>query len=535
MNINILNVDEFCKDLRCVKNPKIFSIKNKFSTDGLFSQQIFGPVTSYTCGCNLPQRLNKYTNIEKCQICDVEFVSNTERSNRFAKIELPFEIINPFLLLVLTEGRYNLKKVLNDILSYNCKYLINKKNIKFIKYIDKIDKNEYDTEEFELIDVGIHGALKIIDYVINDNDVSLKNLFVKQHLEYIKIKNIIVSPPEFRPVLSNSKSFFKDDLNEIYTLIISKIKKIESIPYKINTNNKIYHSSFSFIQKKAIELADHIIDVTGKKDGFIRNNILGKRVDFSGRAVITPEPSLKINECSIPYIMLLEIYKVQITSYLIQIGKYKRHNLALNYIEDCLKRKSEELFDVVNEFVKDKYCELNRQPSLHRLSFLAFKLKTHIGNSIKVNPLLSEPFNYDHDGDSIDGEVNLYKGNNTESYCLKNLKMSKIVSENLFTFKETKNKENEIIVKKYKPNEPIFIEAISVYNGNVKLKEITEFSIHENIEMYKIEDTKERFKTIWSSSDHSLIVYDEIDDKIKTISPVELINNKQGKYLIMEN
>jgi DNA-directed RNA polymerase subunit beta' len=138
-----------------------------------------------------------------------------------------------------------------------------------------------------------------------------------------------------------------------------------------------------------------------KKEGLIRGNILGKRIDFSGRAVIVPDPTLNIDECSLPYYMVLEIFKLQVAKKIIETGKIKLLNEAIDFVDECIERGSPVLYKICESVVNGEVCILNRQPSLHRLGMLGFKIKMTFDKVIKIHPLVCPPFNADFDGDQM--------------------------------------------------------------------------------------------------------------------------------------
>jgi DNA-directed RNA polymerase subunit beta' len=133
----------------------------------------------------------------------------------------------------------------------------------------------------------------------------------------------------------------------------------------------------------------------------IRGNILGKRVDFSGRSVIAPDPTLSLEYCRLPYKLLLEIYKLQIANKLVERNKFKIINKAINYVDYCFDSGDDSLLSLVEEIIDGEVCILNRQPSLHRTSMLGFKILVTMSNSIKIHPLVCPPFNADFDGDQM--------------------------------------------------------------------------------------------------------------------------------------
>jgi hypothetical protein len=151
----------------------------------------------------------------------------------------------------------------------------------------------------------------------------------------------------------------------------------------------------------------------------------------------------------------------------------------------------------------------------------------HTGNTLLLNTLICPSLNADFDGDCVICDIKYLK-NNEEKKC----KIEDLLDNEKFVFKNNKIKENGSIIEKYKPIDDLYILAISTETSDISYKKITEFSIHYNLDMFKVKDPKERFKEFFVSSDHSLIIYDEIDDKIKKISPTEVLKNPNGKFLI---
>lgn len=184
---------------------------------------------------------------------------------------------------------------------------------------------------------------------------------------------------------------------------------------------------------------------------------------------------------------------------------------------------------------KRRVVLIKRDPNTHRGRIQAVYAKIIDGSTIEIHPCTVGPFMADFDGDSIYGRLrcttrDLELGQITEIECYADELIDKL---GIFEFKSETKKENKII-KKYsiKSGYKLSIKSINVNDGKSSYNEITEYSIHENIEMYKIQDRVGRFEPFWASSDHSMIVYDEIDGTIKKISPKLLLDNPKGKYLI---
>lgn len=517
-----LNFQDFCEDLKEITTTKIMN-KRKFHSDGLFSEQIFGPLKNYTCQCGVYYGISKVGHI--CEICGVDIVNSDERRKRFAKIILPIPVINPvFYDLLITLGGVSLKSALEELM----------KNEKSIMYLDdsefiittnseQIPKN---TQTWEKLDA----IKKIVSDLANNLSQEIYNWkIIKDNIDKLIINHIIVLPPDLRPAAKgiSKNNQIVDKINRYYVQILTKKESMNSTIVNIHTNKNLFYTYFKQIQKDVNELYSHILEKMSKKEGLIRGNILGKRIDFSGRAVIVPEPTLNLEECILPYKMVLEIFKLPIAKNLIEINKFKLLNKAIAFVDECIQTSSPVLFNLCQKIIKGEVCILNRQPSLHRLGMLGFKIKVALDSVIKIHPLVCHPFNSDFDGDSCATDISYFYKNKCINCHIRDLK------DNPLTQKyKTKTKNNGTIISKYKILEDIFIKAIDPKTGTVNNKKIIEFSVHENIEMYKIHDTKNRFKDFHSSYDHSLIIYDENEKIIKEVSPKELLKNPKGKYFI---
>ena len=521
MHIDIFNIDKFCENLPEITNHKIFEA-GKFSKLGLFSQQIFGPVKSQQCACKI--NFKGVENSGKCMECGVDITSSEERRKRYAKISLPFPILNPIFYFMLTESKGN-KLKFNNLLFGSDVW-------KFGEYdILRITEEDDDLSPKDVM-YGLDGVIKYIIGGLERGFIKskLRNI-IEKNMNNLLINNVIIIPPEFRPVGKRDSNgvTFLDEINSIYSIIINKSNSIKHATVKLSIMDELRRNAFKQIQMNAIKLYDYIFSKLSKKKGLIRSSILGKRVDFSGRAVITPEPTLKLNQCSLPYFMVLEMFKLELVVHLYNRKVIKRSNAGCQLIEDHIRRRDTSLFEVVQEIFAGRKCILNRQPTLHRLSILGFEFLIHLGNSIKTHPLITEPFNADYDGDTI--FCNLRLITNLVDKEEMTIHISKLKESGLFEFKSNKQKLNNLI-NLYKPKSDLYISSINIESGKEENKLITEYSEHFGINMYEVYDPRNRFEKFWSSEDHSLIVYDENDEQIKKITPKELIENPIGKYLI---
>jgi len=394
----ILDFEEVCEELTEVTTTKIMN-KKKFHEAGLFSEQIFGPLKNYTCQCGTYHGVSKIG--DNCDLCRVDILNSDERRKRFAKIVLPIPVVNPiFYDLLVNIGGIGVKKALNKLMKDENSVLYNDGNGDFVVVSD-IEAVPEGVETFEGIDA--------IETMIHDlsRDMAEEGRpdwkLVFDNIHKLIIRSVIVLPPDLRPAAKgiSKNNQILDKINRYYTQILTKKESMRSTIIEIRRDKQLFYVYFKQLQKDVNELYQHILDKMAKKEGLIRGHILGKRIDFSGRAVIVPEPTLSLDECVLPYLMILEIFKLKIAKKLIEIGKFKLLNKAITFIDECIETQSPILFTICELIVVDKVCILNRQPSLHRLGMLGFKIKTSLDSVIKIHPLICAPFNADFDGDQM--------------------------------------------------------------------------------------------------------------------------------------
>lgn len=228
------------------------------------------------------------------------------------------------------------------------------------------------------------------------------------------------------------------------------------------------------------------------------------------------------------------------------MSQYTEPKITIDEIQRILKfiSKGYKVPDIIKDVVykvakeeieeKDKVVIIKRDPNVERERMQAARVKIiKEGDAIRLFPSQIQGFGADFDGDTLICKV-LLKINNIE----KEIHIKDIVHEPYITFKEEIVKENNLIIKKYNINETVDlqIKSINIETGETEWKQITEYSEHFNLEMYKIEDSKKRFETFWSSSDHSLLVYNSKEDIIEKVTPKELIDRKEERlYFIKEN
>ena len=394
----LLDYMKFCEDL-----PEITSIKpmgkKKFSEGGLFSESIFGLVDNYICHCGTYHGPSKVG--EKCSECKLEITNSDERRKRFAQIKLPIPVVNPlFYDLIIQLGGKNIKNALNDLMRSE-KSVMYKDGDTFCVTLfpETVPKDKPYFEKAEAIVQLVEG---FADQCIIDGIPQWK--IVKDNIHNLMIDKIIVLPPDLRPTTKlegDPNKQLMDQINRFYVQILTKKEVMMQTTVNINHNKDLYYTYFRQLQMVVNELYMHILEKLSKKEGLIRGNILGKRIDFSGRAVIVPDPSINLDECVLPYIMVLEIFKLQVAKRLIELGKFKLLNKAISFVDGCIEFNHPYLLEIAEYITREEVCILNRQPSLHRLGMLGFKIKIALENVIKVHPLVCTPFNADFDGDQM--------------------------------------------------------------------------------------------------------------------------------------
>jgi len=393
----ILDYHAFCENLEEVTSLKTFG-KKKFHPEGLFSEQIFGPVKNYTCQCGTYHGPSK--NGKKCDTCKVDIVNSDERRKRFAKIVMPIEFVNPLFYDLLCElGGKNLKNAIDDLMKQD-KSILYCTNDEYVvtTTTETIPDKAPVWERTEAIRVLVEF---IANEMISEGEEEWK--IVRDNIDSLLINSVIVLPPELRPTskASGESRQLMDKINRYYIQLLTKKDIMKSTIINIMKDKNLYYTYFKQIQRDVDELYKRILEKIAKKEGLIRGNILGKRIDFSGRAVIAPDPTLDLEECKLPYLMVLEMFKLPIAKRLIQIGKFKLLNKAIDFVEECYDKKSPVLYRICEDITKDEVCVLNRQPSLHRLGMLGFKIKLTLDEVIKIHPLVCPPFNADFDGDQM--------------------------------------------------------------------------------------------------------------------------------------
>lgn len=395
--------------------------------DGLYAENIFGPEHDYTCTCGHHNpRAKKSDTILTCEVCGVDYVKADERSKRYGHIELNCHYINPLFLKTFAElidvtpetlqavslGEVNLELEENtagalyglDGKRY-CLIIDNSPELKggISGLYDLLERNIDCVETLRFSYAGVSEKYQKAGY----------NL-----LSFIN-STVVVTPPDARPLRRADEKIFYDETNLIYSRLIresSKLAALMSSDSLTPEQIQVVKSMTSCVVQKMIniqfieggefgnaKLIPRIEKLKGKEGSLPRGALLGKTVDFSGRSVILSAPDMPINSVGIPYAMLLELFKPDIIHWLTQ--KHRKEGTpsikAFRKAQAQVKRLAPDTMEAIEGVVKNEYIILNRAPSLHMYSVMAFQVIPVSGKAIHMPPAAMAPFNADCDGDTM--------------------------------------------------------------------------------------------------------------------------------------
>ena len=443
-----------------VKKPETINYRTyKPETGGLFCQRIFGPVKDWECACGKYKRI-KYRGIV-CERCGVEVAEKSVRRQRMGHIELAAPVahiwffkINPSRIgTVLDIPIKKLERVI-----YFEDYIVldpGKTELKKFDLINEMEYDDYVEKHGSTFEVGM-GAEAIKRLLIEQNlDEIAEQLYEKIHktkssplrkkiakrlkviegfrqstskCEHMILEAIPIIPPDLRPLVPlDGGRFATSDLNDLYRRVINRNNRLKLLLSQ-RTPEVIIRNEKRMLQEAVDALIDngrhgHVVTGTSNrplkslsenlkgKQGRFRQNLLGKRVDYSGRSVIVIGPELKIHQCGLPKKMALELFQPFVASVIVKSGMANSVKAA----KKLLQREPPEVWDILEEVTKGHTVMLNRAPTLHRLGIQAFEPVLIEGNAIRVHPLVCTAFNADFDGDQMAVHVPLSKEAQWES------------------------------------------------------------------------------------------------------------------------
>ena len=430
-----------------IKKPETINYRTfKPERDGLFCARIFGPTKDYECLCGKYKRM-KYKGII-CEKCGVEVTLARVRRERMGHIELASPVAHIWFLKSLPSRiAMMLDMPLKDIerVLYFEHYIITEPGLTPLKQHQLLSEDEYMrySEEFgddsftaEIGAEAIFGLLKAIDLPkeadhlreelagtpseIKQKKYSKRLKIIEAFIEsgnkpeWMILTVVPVIPPELRPLVPlDGGRFATSDLNDLYRRVINRNNRLKRL-IELRAPDIIIRNEKRMLQESVDALFDNgrrgrvitgankrplksLADMLKGKQGRFRQNLLGKRVDYSGRSVIVVGPDLKLHECGLPKKMALELFKPFIYARLDAKGLSGTVKQSKRMVE----REQPAVWDVLEEVIREHPVMLNRAPTLHRLGIQAFEPKLIEGKAIQLHPLVCAAFNADFDGDQM--------------------------------------------------------------------------------------------------------------------------------------
>ncbi len=429
-----------------VKKPETINYRTfKPERDGLFCAKIFGPVNDYECLCGKYKRL-KHRGVV-CEKCGVEVTLAKVRRERMGHIELASPCAHIWFLKSLPSRiGLLLDMTLRDIerILYFESYVVIDPGMTTLErgqlmnddqYLDAVEENgdEFDARMGAeavrelLISIDIPAEIKKLHEDINatNSETKIKKLSKRLKLlesldrsgnkpEWMIMSVLPVLPPELRPLVPlDGGRFATSDLNDLYRRVINRNNRLRRL-LDLNAPDIIVRNEKRMLQESVDALLDNgrrgraitgtnkrplksLADMIKGKQGRFRQNLLGKRVDYSGRSVIVVGPTLKLHQCGLPKKMALELFKPFIFSKLQLRGLATTIKAAKKLVE----RGTGEVWDILEEVIREHPVMLNRAPTLHRLGIQAFEPVLIEGKAIQLHPLVCSAFNADFDGDQM--------------------------------------------------------------------------------------------------------------------------------------
>ncbi len=427
-----------------VKKPETINYRTfKPERDGLFCAKIFGPIKDYECLCGKYKRLKHRGVI--CEKCGVEVTQTKVRRERMGHIDLAAPCAHIWFLkslpsrlgLVLDMTLRDIERVL-----YFEAYVVTDPGMTPLKKFSIMSEDEYDKNVAEYGDefvakMGAEGIKELLESLDIEaeierlrGDLTGSEAKVKKNAKRLKVLEAFkksgikpewmimdvlpVLPPDLRPLVPlDGGRFATSDLNDLYRRVINRNSRLKRL-LELKAPEIIARNEKRMLQEAVDSLLDNgrrgkamtgankralksLADMIKGKGGRFRQNLLGKRVDYSGRSVITVGPTLKLHQCGLPKLMALELFKPFIFARLEQMGIATTIKAAKKEVEN----NNPVVWDILEEVIKEHPVLLNRAPTLHRLGIQAFEPILIEGKAIQLHPLVCSAFNADFDGDQM--------------------------------------------------------------------------------------------------------------------------------------
>lgn len=429
--------------------------------DGLFCARIFGPVKDWECNCGKYKRM-KHRGVT-CEKCGVEVIQSRVRRERMGHIELVSPVchiwylkgIPSYLGLVLDMPVKDLERVIY----FDAYLVINQGKSPYPRktLLNTIEYENYRSAHPEDIDFSADTGAEAVRVILSMMDlkfeiehlkdeysrtssVAIRHKIVRRvktlvHLqeanlrpEWMIMTILPVLPPDLRPLVPlDGGRFASSDLNELYRRVLNRNIRLQRL-IEIEAPSVIIKNEKRMLQESVDALIDNgrrgqpvrgsnrralksLSEMLRGKQGRFRQNLLGRRVDYSARSVIVVDPELKMNQCGLPKVMALELFKSYVFAGLLERELAPNLRVAKKMVEEF----APEIWDVLEDVVKNRPVLLNRAPTLHRLGIQAFYPILVDGKAIKIHPLVCSAFNADFDGDQMAVHLPLSKKAQVES------------------------------------------------------------------------------------------------------------------------
>ncbi len=430
-----------------IKKPETINYRTfKPERDGLFCARIFGPIKDYECLCGKYKRM-KFRGII-CEKCGVEVTLAKVRRERMGHIELASPVAHIWFLKSLP-SRIGLMvdltlKELEKILYFES-YVVLEPGLTDLKLHQLLTEDALAAKQDEFGEDGFRAAIgaEAIKHILHGIDIDSEKVKLRADLrdttseakrkklvkrlklieafgesgskpEWMILDVVPVIPPELRPLVPlDGGRFATSDLNDLYRRVINRNNRLKRL-IELRAPDIIVRNEKRMLQESVDALFDNgrrgraitgankrplksLSDMLKGKQGRFRQNLLGKRVDYSGRSVIVVGPELKLHQCGLPKKMALELFKPFIYSKLEKYG----HATTIKAAKRMVEKERPEVWDILEEVIREHPVMLNRAPTLHRLGIQAFEPVLIEGKAIQLHPLVCTAFNADFDGDQM--------------------------------------------------------------------------------------------------------------------------------------
>ena len=430
-----------------IKKPETINYRTfKPERDGLFCARIFGPTKDYECLCGKYKRM-KYKGVI-CEKCGVEVTLSRVRRERMGHIELAAPVAHIWFLKSLPSRIGTLLDItLKDLerVLYFENYIVTEPGLTPLKEFQLLSEEDYIRAQDEYGDDGFTAMIgaEAIREILSNMDLARLKEDLRQEIaeattelkpkklakrlkvveaflesgnkpEWMILTVIPVIPPDLRPLVPlDGGRFATSDLNDLYRRVINRNNRLKRL-IELRAPDIIIRNEKRMLQEAVDALFDNgrrgrvitgankrplksLSDMLKGKQGRFRQNLLGKRVDYSGRSVIVVGPELKLHQCGLPKKMALELFKPFIYSRL----DAKGYSSTVKQAKKLVEKERPEVWDILDEVIREHPVLLNRAPTLHRLGIQAFEPTLIEGKAIQLHPLVCAAFNADFDGDQM--------------------------------------------------------------------------------------------------------------------------------------